>query len=109
MLRSEGVSLSVLTRRSRRAEVLPSEGGACLLLALALAPPLTAGLPKLGFESGLGLRFERPQLLDHSPLHAASDPQVAPRLYLRGELGAELFRHPEEALDLLAATFREPH
>src|SRR5918993_2465634 len=80
-----------------------------LRLTQALAPSLTVGLPKFGFESGLGLCFERPQLLAHAPLHAMSDPRVAPRLYLRGELGTELFRHPEEVLDLLAATFRQPH
>jgi hypothetical protein len=77
--------------------------------AQALVPPPTAGLRKLGFESGLGLHLERPQLLAHAPLHAVSDLRVAPLLYLRGELGTELFRHAEEILDLLAATFREPH
>jgi hypothetical protein len=79
-------------------------------LWLALVPPPTVGLRKLDFESGLGLRFERPQLLlAHTPLHTVSDPWVAPYLYLRGELGTELLRHPEEVLDLLAASFREPH
>jgi hypothetical protein len=61
------------------------------------------GVRKLGFESGLDLRFERPQLFANAPLHAMSDARVAPLLYLRGELGTQLFRHPEEILDLLAA------
>src|ERR671921_2640618 len=48
-----------------------------LRLTQALAPSLTVGLPKLGFESGLGLCFEWPQLLAHAPLHAMFDLRIA--------------------------------